>query len=236
MRLSKGMGRKAISIVILGCGAYATLASADQSIIQGVQGFDLGVGLAIQSFNYGAGSQTNDGSSVETFDASSGVGLNAVFNAGYNFMLPANHWVLGVQAAFQPLHVATTTQKNPGTLTQEKVSNRYEFSVLPGYLITSDTVVYGKIGYSLANEHIDNKDGAWNTTLHYKGYTAGFGVKSFVLGNMMRVKNLYTFAEYNYAGYGGERYAVINTGGHSVVSSNLKLHANEGVLGVGYVF
>ncbi|QWD02595.1 hypothetical protein G6723_02165 [Polynucleobacter paneuropaeus] len=83
---------------------------------------------------------------------------------------------------------------------------------------------------------MNNADGSWATTLNYSGYVAGLGVKSFSLGNLVGLKNLYGFAEYNYASYGSQAYSVVNSNGRTTNSSNISLNSSTGLLGVGYIF
>jgi hypothetical protein len=199
-------------------------------------GLDLGVGFAIQGVGTGSGSQTNNGGAFEQFGSTNKTSANANFNIGYNWAV-ADRFILGLQASLQPITSGgTQVQKVPGTLTYFQNNSRYDFSFLPGLLLNSDTLLYGKIGYSFTKENVGNVDGAWNTNLNYSGYVAGVGIKSFGLGNLVGIQNLYGFAEYNHAGYGNQGYSVINTSGNSVVSSGIGLNSNTGLIGLGYIF
>ena len=201
-------------------------------------GLDLGLGFALQGVNTGSGTQQHPGglSEPEQFGSSNKTSANANFNIGYNFPI-SKSYILGVQAALQPITSGgIQVQKNPGTPTDFQNKSRYDFSFLPGVLIDPDNLIYGKVGYSYTKENVNNADGSWATTLNYSGYVLGLGVKSFALGNLVGVKNLYGFAEYNYAGYGSQSYSVVNSSGRSTYSSNISLNSSTGLLGVGYVF
>ncbi|MBU3605328.1 outer membrane beta-barrel protein [Polynucleobacter sp. MWH-Creno-3A4] len=200
-------------------------------------GLDLGVGFALQAVNTGSGTQQhNDGSVPEQFGSTQKTSANANFNVGYNFPV-SQSFILGLQAALQPITSGgIQVQKNPGTPTDFQNKSRYDFSVLPGFLIDPDNMIYGKVGYSYTKENVNNADGSWATTLNYSGYVLGLGVKSFAVGNLVGLKNLYGFAEYNYAGYGAKSYSVVNSNGRSTYSSNISLNSSTGLLGIGYIF
>ena len=201
-------------------------------------GLDLSLGFALQAVKTGNGTQQHtDGTSVpEQFGSTNKTSANANFNVGYNFPITES-FILGVQAALQPITSGgIQVQKNPGTPTNFQNQSRYDLSILPGILINPDNLIYGKVGYSQTKENVNNADGTWATTLNYSGYVLGLGVKSFVLGNLLGVKNLYGFAEYNYASYGSQSYSVVNSKGRSIYSSNISLNSSTGLLGVGYIF
>jgi hypothetical protein len=208
-------------------------------------GLDLGVGFALQTVNTGSGQQMHPneiingqtyGSVPEQFGSTNKTSGNANFNIGYNFAISDNY-ILGVQAALQPITSGgIQVKKNPGSLTDFHNKSRYDFSVLPGVLLDSNNLLYGKVGYSYTKENVNNADGSWATTLNYSGYVLGLGVKSFTLGNLVGLKNLYGFAEYNYAGYGSQSYSVVNSNGRLTYSSNISLNSSTGLLGVGYIF
>lgn len=208
-------------------------------------GFDLGLGFAMQSVNSGSGTQTHPNETIngqtyksapEQFGSTQKISSNANFNIGYNFPI-SQSFIVGLQAALQPITSGSIqAQKNPGTPTNLQNKSRYDFSVLPGLLINPDNMVYSKVGYSYTKENVSNADGSWATTLNYSGYVVGLGIKSFTLGNLVGLKNLYGFAEYNYANYGGQSYSVVNSNGRPTNSSNISLSSNTGLLGIGYIF
>ena len=214
------------------------LASTSSFAQHSFTGLDLGLGCALQSVNTGSGTQQHPGGRAEPeqFGSTNKTSANANFNIGYNFPMSKNY-ILGFQAALQPITSSgVQVQKNPGTPTNFQNQSRYDFSILPGILINSDNLIYGKVGYSLTKENVNNADGSWATTLNYSGYVLGLGIKSFALGNLVGVKNLYGFAEYNYASYGGQSYSVVNSNGRSTYSSNISLNSSTGLLGIGYIF
>ena len=208
-------------------------------------GLDLGLGFAMQAVNTGSGTQTHPNVTIngqtyasvpEQFGSTQKTSGNANFNIGYNFAISENY-ILGLQAALQPISSGgIQVQKNPGNPTDFQNKSRYDFSILPGILINPDNLLYGKIGYSFTKENINNSNDSWNTTLNYSGYVVGLGVKSFSLGNLVGLKSLYGFAEYNYASYGSQSYSVVNSNGLPTNSSNISLSSSTGLLGIGYVF
>lgn len=214
------------------------VASTNASAQNSFTGLDLGLGFALQAVKTGNGTQqhTDGASGPEQFGSTNKTSANANFNVGYNFPITES-FILGVQAALQPIASGgIQVQKNPGTPTDFQNQSRYDFSFLPGVLINPNNLIYGKIGYSYTKENVNNANDSWATTLNYSGYVLGLGVKSFVLGNLVGVKNLYGFAEYNYASYGSQSYSVVNSNGRSTYSSNISLNSSTGLLGVGYIF
>lgn len=218
--------------------AISLMVSASAFAQHSFTGLDLGLGFALQGVNTGSGTQQHPGgtSEPEQFGSSNKTSANVNFNIGYNFPI-SQDFILGVQAALQPITSGSTqVQKNPGSPTDFQNQSRYDFSVLPGILINPNNLIYGKVGYSYTKENVNNADGAWSTTLNYSGYVLGLGVKSFAVGNLVGVKNLYGFAEYNYASYGSQSYSVVNSNGRSTYSSNISFNSSTGLLGVGYIF
>jgi hypothetical protein len=219
-------------LFVLATTLFATSAMAQNSF----SGLDLGLGFALQNVATGSGTQANSSGSSARFGTTAKTSANANFNVGYNFQI-ADSFILGIQASLQPITSgAIQVQKIPGSPTEFQNNSRYDFSLLPGVLINPNNLLYGKVGYSYNKENVRNANGAWGTTLNYGGYVLGAGVKSFSLGHLLGAKNLYGFVEYNYAGYSGKGYSVINTTGNTVVSSSISLNSNTGLIGVGYIF
>ena len=72
-----------------------------------------------------------------------------------------------------------------------KMDSSYTISLVPGYLIDSSTMLYGKVGYTTAK--ISNKDNSDGVTdkMSFNGYTYGVGLKKLI------DKNLFFFGEAN---------------------------------------
>ena len=188
------------------------------------QGVDLGAGLAVQNSDvYAGGFHYNDGYTGRESFAFNTTNINANFNAGVNFQVDPQV-IIGLQAALQP--IGSGIHGSNGQIDQ-----RYDFSILPGFLITPDTLVYGKVGYSFATgsggPNVGNVGGS---SVNLNGFVVGAGVKSFVYP-LIPVKNLYGFAEYNYAGYDAGKLNVDHAGDFPV-----SVNTNSGIIGVGYVF
>lgn len=216
--------------------AAVLTALTSTAFAEGFEGLDISAGVSDQHINFGGGSQTNNGGSFEVFNDVGKTNVNGNFNFGYNLKYQ-DKFILGVQASLQPISSDTAyVQKTPGTVSSNKLDSRYDLSFLPGYLITPETLVYGKIGYSYAKRDIANVNGAWSSSLNYNGYVVGLGLKSFELGELVNLHHLYGFAEINYADYGKQIYSVVNTSGASVVSSSLKMDMTTGIVGIGFVF
>jgi hypothetical protein len=77
-----------------------------------------------------------------------------------------------------------------------KVSNRYNFVVTPGYVISKDQLVYAKAGYSMESIQGKPSNGGNSTnTASVGGYIVGLGYKQMI------ADGFYGFAEGNYMSY-----------------------------------
>ena len=200
------------------------------------EGFDIAIGLAVQNNNYGGGGHSNNGGAPTPFPTVNRTDANARFDLGYNFTL-AQKYVLGIQGSLQPFESNDKySLKTGGTLSSNKSSGRYDISLLPGILLSPDTLLYGKLGYSYAQRNVSNLNGAWSDTLHYNGIVTGIGAKTAALGKLLGNDNLYAFAECNIAYYGDQHYRTYNNSGNLVASTALGLSTRTALVGVGYSF
>lgn len=212
------------------------LVAAQPAMAASFNGPDLAIALAVQGQIYGGGEHTNNGINGVPFRTASKTEVNANFLLGYNFRA-TDSLVLGVQAALQPFSTGDKlTLKQAGTLSVNKMTGRYDVSFLPGVLLSETTLLYGKIGYSLAERNVSNLNGAWSDTLEQYGYVLGAGAKTTELGKLIGNDGIYGFAEFNYANYNKEGYRTYNSSGNLVASSPLGLMSKTALIGVGYSF
>lgn len=109
-------------------------------------------------------------------------------------------------------------------------NNSYNLFVSPGYAVTDDGLLYGKIGYTGANTTIDGSGQQFN------GYTLGLGYKQFISGN------IYAFGEINYAKYSDQtasqtqNVSISGTSYPLTVSIGGGASATNLLVGIGYKF
>lgn len=215
---------------------FFALAAATGSVLaeNGFEGIDVGAGLVIQNNNLEVGDIYNTPTDTPRNragekDGTNRTDVNANFNVGYGIKV-ANKVLIGLQAALQPINsntipVTIIDPRNGVVRSYQamKLEQRYDFSVLPGYMFTPSTMGYAKVGYSYAKT---TGEDIQRNSLH--GYVLGAGVKSFIFGN----DGPYAFAEYNYAGYGTETLRT----GDNLQNAKLDLQSHTGLIGAGYSF
>lgn len=216
---------------------FFALAAATGSVLaadNGFEGVDVGAALAIQNNNlelgtiYDTPTNTPRNRTGEK-DGTSRTDVNANFNVGYGLKV-ADKVLVGLQATLQPINsntipVAIIDPRNGRAHDPQsgKIEQRYDFSILPGYMFTPSSMGYAKVGYSYAKT---TGQDIQHNSMH--GYVLGAGVKSFIFGN----DGPYAFAEYNYAGYGTETLRSADNQNNAT----LDLQSHTGLIGAGYSF
>ena len=206
------------------------------AMADGFDGLDLGVAFGIQNVNYGGGYQLNSYGPAEFFHSVNDTDGTLNLDIGYNFRT-GDKFYTGIVANLQPIDSTIVyAQKIPGTLTKNLMTSRYDLSLLQGYLLNPESLIYGKIGYSHASRKLSDPYQAWQAQLGYNGYVLGLGIKTESLGRFIGYNRFYGFVEYNFSQYGNQHYKATNPYRLTVVSSDLGLYANTGLIGIGYVF
>jgi len=191
--------------------------------------------FAEAGLGYGNFSADFSGGRVATFpytvSADTVKSIIGVIGGGYNFAL-TNEFVLGVGGSYSPSRSASA----PSTITSPivggsttgagAVQNIYSLYVSPGYAISQDSLVYGKVGYTGATAVFSGS----YPNVNLNGYVLGLGFKKTF------DKNLYGFVEGKYASFGSKDLdpnafspAVTNTGSISAKGMDI-------LIGVGYKF
>jgi opacity protein-like surface antigen len=121
--------------------------------------------------------------------ALSGRGTGANLQAAYGFDLTPEY-VLAVGATF-----GLTSNKAGGYVdTNEtgdlKLKKQVSIYVEPGYLVSPQTLVYGKVSYESATDEVTSSVPANNDSADIKGVGLGFGVRTMI------DKNWFAQAEY----------------------------------------
>ncbi len=192
------------------------------------------------SIGSGGGSASNQSSS----------GAPLVLGLGYNYAV-AEKYLIGVGADYSAISQSTgnfswkVTQNGAmlGTSLNSvsyKVTNRLNIFVTPSYVLSANSLIYLKAGYSLAQlQYSQGADSALNLTnsssasKNINGYILGLGYKQMI------AQGFYGFAEGNYMAYGNSTFSVTNaTGGASptTTSPSQSVSAYNFLIGIGYKF
>ncbi len=202
-----------------------------QSAFEGAYG-QLGIGY--ENNNIDAYTGLASGDSIPVNSKNSG-NFSGVIGLGYNFAI-TKEFLLGVGADYGVVPSSTFNTTGDVVL-GNKVSNRYNIFLTPGYAIDKDKLAYLKAGYSSQSLKITDQ-GAGSTTV---GETLGSGnVNGYVLGlgyKQMVQSGFYGFAEANYYSYSSASFGTRTLSDGVVVSNiNPKSSAYQFLVGVGYKF
>jgi len=156
-----------------------------------------------------------------------------VIGAGYNFSITPQ-FLLGIGADYSLLTAKTalTTSTSPGAANNEsydKISNRYNIFVTPGYVIDKNKLAYLKAGYSSQKVAGYSDDGTAGPSVNLNGYILGLGYKQMISNG------LYVFGEGNYMGY-MSKTATFAASGTNTGSTPMSASAFNFLIGVGYKF
>ncbi len=168
---------------------------------------------------------------AEAINSSSSTKVMVNLGMAYTFGM-SDKWVMGVALDGNPFKSDIGTGTGAEADVVSKMDNSYSLTIQPGYALDSESLVYGKFGYSEAKVKNSyggalGQSGALGSlnSNTYKGYVAGVGYKRFI------DKNLYFFGEANYTRYGKERIIALSI---FYADRNLSNFAVMG--GVGYKF
>lgn len=195
--------------------------------------------LGFASYIPGTSSGTTSIGSLNLPTTSSANTLNGYagnISAGYNFPINGSY-VLGIGATLFPgtSRTGTTSATNAaGTVTGEyNLSNVFSIFISPGYVIDSEKLLYGKLGYAgstIRTSASGNRAGNFSqVTTSMNGVVFGLGYKQIVMDS------IYLFAEANYA-INNDKSASVVTDEGFVVSSTAKATGFDLMFGVGYRF
>ena len=176
------------SVLLLGTTAYA----------EGFKGFYFGGDLGYRwgDSNYSLSEITTDFSYKN--DASEKVGFGSFF-AGYGYLFENNFYVGGeLEASFYPGNGDSWDPITEQRIYKEEISADYgyNFSLLPGYVVAQDFLVYGRMGIgqtrytnkSYTRGKMTSSEDAWSAAEYRVG--GGIGYKL--------TEHLSLRAEYNY--------------------------------------
>lgn len=225
-------------------GVQAVFAASDASNFEGIN-IQAGVGYQGTSAkvdsitNNGVGGLNINGASLGQANGSS---VAATLGLGYTKAL-TDSFTLGIEAEYNGVPSQTgsadfkdstgsalVTNANKFTL-----SNQMSVSLIPGFAVSPDTLIYAKVGYAMATlKSNDQSTPAIFGSSNLNGILLGLGAK------MNFSKNVYGFAEANAVQYGSASTSgnLNRTNPVSVipVSGSAKVNSYNGLVGVGYRF
>lgn len=130
-------------------------------------------------------------------------GMPLNLGLGYNLAL-TDRFMLGAMVEYNPLSMdlgsgSITFNGNPVTDGgyKGKLQNQVSLSLLPGYAFTDSAMGYLKLGWINATAKLEPSDGSSSLSKNANGFLVGLG------GRYLFTKNVYGFAEANYATYAG---------------------------------
>lgn len=202
------------------------------------EGFYGQVGIGYENNNIGSYTTNfNDNTpvSVSPNSANNG-GFAGVVGLGYNYSITKD-FLLGIGFDYGVVPSNNFNSTSPdGDIFTNKIANRYNIFVTPGYVINKNKLAYLKAGYSSQSIKITDQSG-----IGTDGETLGSGnVNGYVLGlgyKQMVQSGFYGFAEANYYSYSALKSGANTlTSGEVVTNVNPKSSAYQFLIGVGYKF
>lgn len=215
----------------------------------GYGGFYGQIATGYENYSYGSINSNSAGNGLTftgTSPNQSTSGMPSILGIGYNFRI-SNEYMIGIgyDYSFQTQSTSNfpwyVTRSSGGSFIVNnnsfKVSNRYNLYVNPGYVLSKESLVYLKAGYSSEKfqyDHVaDPPSNAPEITGSkiMDGYILGLGYKQRIF------EDLYGFAEANYMGYKNILIDVnLINGGNITSTFNPTLNSYNFLLGVGYKF
>ena len=223
-------------------GVQAVFAASDASNFEGFNA-QLGVGYQGASAKVTNISGSNSQASVSgaNFGQANGSSVAGTLGLGYTKAL-GDSFTLGVEAEYNPTSTQTgnsaMTDSSGNNIVNNKFSlnNQASISLVPGFAVNADTLVYAKVGYAMASlksKSVDASNPAIFNNANVNGFLLGLGAKyNFT-------KNVYGFVEANAVQYGNASVSgSANTANKGVIplTGTTNVNSYNGLVGVGYRF
>jgi outer membrane immunogenic protein len=176
------------------------------------------------------------GTFSNTSTANHANGPAANIGIGYNFSL-GKDYLLGIGVSLYPGHsrsasstlvttIGNTAVVKTGTY---DITNVFSFTLIPGYVIDENRLVYAKIGYAGSTINANSSGNYPQQSNRVNGTVYGIGYKQFITGS------IYAFGEGNYAVNRAKSVTVVTDSG-AVVTSTADATGYDFIFGVGYHF
>ncbi len=229
----KNYNLKLIALAIFALSPSLGMAQASKNSWEGAYG-QIGL-VGYESYiPKSASGTTTIGSTVlpNTSTANHSNGPAGNISAGYNFAI-SSAYTLGLGASLYPGHSrsASTTAVTHGVVTSGvyDVSNVFSISLMPGYVIDNERLVYAKLGYAGSNIHSSSAGNYPEQITHVNGTVYGIGYKQII------TESIYGFGEANYAVNRSKAVTVVTDSG-AIVNSTANATGYDVLLGIGYRF
>jgi hypothetical protein len=183
---------------ILKLSAIALLASSTSLMAQSknFEGFSIGVSGGYAGVEISAsGTQTQSGDTDKSSSGSIGkITESGSIDAGYSFSTGPN-FLIGVTANYTPgkAKIGTNSFTDNSTVGSQtdsisgSIKNFYTISLEPTYVLSANSAIYAKIGYSHADVNLSS--GSSNVSItsytnNVEGWTYGIGSKNMLTNNL----------------------------------------------------
>jgi len=173
--------RKKQKILGMAAATFCAFASAQASEFDG---WSAQVGLGYQATEGTFDNVKVDGAAVAiTADKLKPSGTVLMLGVGYTASMSDKYTLGGLfeinalksQSSFGNSYSNGAKVANGGITSN--VANQYQLSVVGGYKLEKDTLLYGKLGYVAAKSETSNEDASPATSPNMTGYALGIGVK-----------------------------------------------------------
>jgi hypothetical protein len=216
---------------ILKLSAIALLASSTSLMAQS-KGFE-GASIGLFGSMIGAevdGKVTDSNSAISTGSIGkvtpvAGLDASYTFATGSNGFIGIGATYLAGEAEFG-LGNADSVESGAKNFTG-KIKDHYTVYIQPGYAVSKDSAVYGKLSYNHADFNVSN---ALKQPGDLEGWGAGVGLKTFLTANT------FVQAEASYTEYDTLTATKTATGGTGLVTASGKPAIAAGTITIGYKF
>ncbi|MBT8588483.1 outer membrane beta-barrel protein [Polynucleobacter paneuropaeus] len=232
----------------------AVLVSSQLFAQSAFEGFYGQVATGYESNNFSSisipWSEPEEGSGGGSASNQSSSGAPLLLGVGYNHSL-TDKYLVGVGIDYSAISQSTGNFSWKATLNgvmpvtslnsvSYKVANRLNIFVTPSYVLSANSLIYLKAGYS--SEQLQYSQGADSALYFTNSSTASKNINGYILGlgyKQMIAQGFYGFAEGNYMAYGNSTLSVTNaTVGASptTTSPSQSVSAYNFLVGIGYKF
>ncbi len=206
------MLKKTLLVALAASAAAIAAAPAMAANNSPFTGFYVGAGATRDTADF------STKASIPGYSASndaSGTGFGGNLFAGYGYTF-CNGFYLGseVFGSMTSLEHKTTTSVSGFSNTAKiDVKNSYGLSVLPGYMITNNTLAYARVGYVRSKLEISNS-GFPSDKFNLNGVQYGLGLQTALMNNLS------LRGEYTYTNYQSESRSYTNNAGTGTARLN----------------
>ena len=216
---------------ILKLSAIALLASSTSLMAQSKSFEGASIGLFGSMIGAEVDGQITDSNSAVSTGSIGKVTPVAGLDASYTFATGSNGFI-GIGATYlageAEFGLGTADSSSDATKTfKGKIKDHYTVYIQPGYAVSKDSAVYGKLSYNHADFNVSN---AVKQPGDLQGWGAGIGLKTFL------TSNTFVQAEASYTEYDTLTATRTATGGTGLVTASGTPAIAAGTITIGYKF